>query len=198
MSALLARWVWCIGLIAVLAACGGTDSDTPERAGSEPAGSPGAIDERRGTYRGVGLHHSEDDLFRVFGRAEPAGDEPWVPLAEEDRDFYGPSALTLSPSGRPTREAAYRYRGAVFMVSGRSIAALTVSASGARTREGVAIDDELGEARRHYRVRCGEVTSTGASTPFPACWTRVGATYVWFGGDPIADITLSLLPPSGA
>lgn len=70
-------------------------------------------------------------------------------------------------------------------------------AENARTRSGVAVGDDLDRVRDQYtRVTCGEQiageASFGGGTPkYRWCRTVVAGVHVFFGGDPIASITLT-------
>lgn len=74
---------------------------------------------------------------------------------------------------------------------------ITLVGRDARTLAGVAIGDHLDKVKRVYRDRdpsCGE--EHGDNGPlWRSCFVRVGARFLYFGGDPISQI--SLQPPRG-
>jgi hypothetical protein len=99
------------------------------------------------------------------------------------------------PAVRPRRRLTLRYPDvALYFVDSRLVAFMLTS-PGAHTRRGVGIGTPLATAKRRYpELRCG-VSGAG----FPACNGRVrnGGRYVWFGGDPVENITLSTRAMSG-
>jgi hypothetical protein len=73
--------------------------------------------------------------------------------------------------------------------------AINLFGRGAQTAGGVAIGDALGDVKRVYAARhptCDTLADDDGPL-YPACWVRVGPQFLYFGGDPIAQI--SLQPP---
>ncbi len=174
--------------------------------GSRPCrdASPGVvlIDENRGTYRGVGIGASPEDVREALGNipfAEP--NEPLSPEAAESfHEIGGPTVL--APPCRPTRRPGgrsrlqlLRYPDVSFAFCDRRVFALVVIDRRARTRAGLRIGDGLEDARVLYpALRCGEAPS-GDIRRYPFCVGRLRPRRsLWFGQDPIASITVSTTP----
>ena len=60
---------------AAVAGCGGSDDDPPQR--------PATIDERAGTYRGVGIGSTRAEARRELGRVEGRSTDPLAPLGAD-------------------------------------------------------------------------------------------------------------------
>ena len=174
-------------LSSLLVACGGE---------SLPEG--GVIDLRAGTYEGVGIGDTPDQVRAEFG--QPSTSEKGAQPSGAD-EFRGPTSFRSWPDPDPGRgfvpPPAYRYPHVAFFDDGSDrISVVMVIAPGAATPEGVAIGDSLDSVRGVYPVRCGEDFGAG-EPPYPACVGRLGAErWVWFGGDPIENITIGRFPMS--
>ena len=167
------------------------DASSPVAAEQAKAGT---IDERRGTYRGVGIGHSRAQMWRVFGRLRPAGpNEPLTPTGSDYLRYRGPWTFDLTPGSARAQERDYRYRDVSFFFVEKTIRGFQVTRPGAQTRRGVTIGDPLAKARQLYpALRCGTVNEDTEYQPYPACAGRIAlARYIWFGGDPIANVTIA-------
>jgi hypothetical protein len=150
------------------------------------------VDERAGIVRGIHFGDSAHEIRRRLGKPTdtrtgffPAG-----------ADYTGPPAIAVRGSGRPT---TLHYGDTAFLVSQSSGAfAMATLAKTARTRAGVAVGDDLDRVRERYRgVSCGEAAAGepalgGAVPKYHWCRTVIDGTHVFFGGDPIASITVTL------
>jgi hypothetical protein len=160
------------------------------------------IDEVRGTYGGVGIGDTRKDVWRVFGRRPPLGrEEGFQPIGAGD-DFYGPNHFPA--------ESGYAYEDALFWfpvgdihlgrgspLRGRQdeVGGFQVTARGARTLRGIEAGDSLEEAREAYpELDCGEAPAGDVAT-YPYCSGRIAPErHIWFGGDPIMNISISRSP----
>jgi hypothetical protein len=180
-----------------LTACGG--------GGDNGATSPepgGAIDTKAGSYRGVGLGDDAAKMEREFGPQVPAAEgERVVPRSVGDENPYGPPVIQLTPpdTALPAEELAYRYEHVVFTVREGRIGAVKVNADGARVDGGpVRIGGELEEAEEKYGLRCGTAYEGSEYEEYPACTGKIAARrYIWFGGDPIRNVTVAITPLGG-
>src|SRR5690349_8696627 len=93
------------------------------------------IDEREGTYRGVGLLDQRRTLERRFGRAKVTKDGPWEPL---DIDFYD-AGLPTSSGYTSGAVAIWRFRSAAIVSYGGKTFTMAVTTSDAITRRGVGV-----------------------------------------------------------
>ena len=160
---------------------------------------PGRIDERAGTYRGVGLGDPVPAITQVFGPQRPASDyEAMAPFRYPEGGNYGPGVLQFGdyePFG-PT----LRYYDVVFTFKGgQGLGAFEVVEPGASTGSGVRIGDPLERARAMYpTLLCGTVNKDTEYEEYAACSGKLGPRrYIWFGGDPIKSITMSTNPLPG-
>ena len=172
------------------AACGGS---------SEKRGPALVIDERRGTYRGVGIGDRAAVVRRVFGPREFAGTNERISPTESDFvDDGGPTVVsvpckpTTPVRGGPSRHRWLRYAEVTFLFCDGRVFAFMVTDEAARTTAGIAIGDSLDEARDHYRrLRCGDAPA-GDYRRYPYCAGSVHAgRHVWLGEDPSRSITVS-------
>jgi hypothetical protein len=165
--------------------------------GSDPLPSGGTIDLRAGTFDGVGIGDSPQDMRAEFGEPPPSDEQGVQPLGAGA--FRGPTSFRHWPNPNPGRDfvppPAYLYPHVSFLDDGnRRISVVMVVAPGAATLEGVAIGDPLETVRGVYPVRCGEEFGAG-ERPYPACVGELEAErWVWFGGDPIENITVGRFP----
>jgi hypothetical protein len=185
------------GLALLAAACGGSDKSSAAQSQNDPLAT---LDLKRGSFGGVALGDTAQDMQRVFGRKSPAGEgERITALSVGDDPDYSPPVLTLEPQAGPAAESAYRYENVVFIVRQSTIGAIIVNDHGARARgTDVGIGDKLARARAAYDLECGTANEGTEYEPFPACVGRTAPhVYVWFGNDPIANITLAQVRPGG-
>lgn len=165
--------------------------------GSSPdrgaAARAGRIDERAGTYRGVGLDDSAARVKRVFGKPAPfRGD--LSPVGHNFYDDGAPVAVQKPPSHR--RDGALRYRTASFDVADGTVYGVEVVEQGARTNSRIRIGEPLASARRKQPgLRCGTALEGTDYQTFPYCTGKVApGIYMWIGQDPVASITLAHKP----
>jgi hypothetical protein len=149
-----------------------------------------AIDELSGDYGGVGIGSSPKEIMRVFGEIEPLVREgPFQPTGAVD--FRGPSFIRT--------EVGYAYEDVLFWLSSsdRKIAGFQVTGAGASTARGIEIGDDLDDVRARYReIRCGQAPAGESpifgNTTFPYCSGKVApGRWIWFGDDPVANISVS-------
>jgi hypothetical protein len=186
----------------VLVAVAMTSACSQSAANELPAASYERIDEVGGTYGGGGIGDTKEEVWRVFGRQGPLGrEETFQPTGAGD-DFYGPIFIPA--------ETGYAYEDALFWfpiddvhlgrgspLRGRQdeVAGFQVTAQGARTLRGIEAGDTLEEASAAYpELACGEAPA-GDYTTYAYCVGRVATErHIWFGGDPIANISVSRSP----
>jgi hypothetical protein len=165
----------------------------------EPLPEGGIIDLRAGTFEGVGIGDTPDEVREAFGEP-PASDERGAQPSGADQ-FRGPTHFRSWPDPDPgsgfVPPPVYRYPHVAFFDDGHErISAVMVIAPGAATPEGVAVGDPLASVEGVYPVRCGDEFGAG-EPPYPACVGRLGAErWAWFGGDPIENITVGRFPMS--
>jgi hypothetical protein len=156
--------------------------------GKEATGDPGRIDVERGTFRGVGIGDTFARMQAVFGgRGRATYDERIDPEGAPEY-FEGPDYI---PAAKP----GFRYESVSFLTDNEGlITYVMVTAPRSTTERGVAVGDDLDEARGTYpEVRCGTVNEGSDYTEYPACTGRVAVRrHVWFGGDPISNITIGV------
>ena len=169
-----------------------TSADASHRVPS-PA-KPARVDERRGTYRGVGLGSTRRQSARELGPSRAGPNEPFQPLREQGL------AIGIPPAPQTPRalgiESIWRFR-QVAMVTDRGRAwMIVVSASDARTRAGVGVGDTLATVRSAYsRASCGVANEGTEYVSYPYCSLRVARhRYLWFGYDPVRSLTMSRAP----
>ena len=154
--------------------------------GSQATGEPAPIDVPAGTFHGVGIGDTPERMHAVLGARSPAS-------GNERVDPTGAADLYDGPTSFHGGSVFYRYESATFFSSrdGR-IAYVMVTAPGSQTEGGVAIGDDLESARAAYpALRCGTANEGTDYRPYPACVARLAQhRWVWFGGDPITNITL--------
>ena len=180
-----------------LAACGGAG----DKRDSEPRQQPPAtLDLRHGSFGGVALDDTVQEMRATFGGKAPAAEgEPATALDIGTDQDYSPTVLAPANGGPPAAVLAYRYERVAFIVGGSRIEAIIVNDPSARVRgTDFGIGDELARAREHYDLKCGTANEGTEYEPFPACLGRTApGVYIWFGGDPIRNITLSSARPDG-
>jgi hypothetical protein len=193
----VARFVCVVLLIGGVTAC--TVSPSPD---DLPVAQFDRIDEVRGTYGGVGIGDTRQDVWRVFGRQPPlGGEEGFQPIGAGD-DFYGPNYIPAE-NGYAYEDALFWFpvedihlgRGSPLRGRQNEIGGFQVTARGARTLRGIEAGDSLEEARAAYpELDCGDAPAGDVAT-YPYCSGRIAEErHIWFGGDPIANISVSRSP----
>jgi hypothetical protein len=159
--------------------------------GDEPAAEFGGerapmIDEDAGSYDGLRLGDTVADVEEAFGAAAPLGEEDaFVPRRVEPWDHRGPVAIRASQVGE-AELTAYSYEDVFIMLEDGHVTVIDTVAPGATTVRGVAVGDPIEKAEAAYpELECGTIDES-----WSACQGRLGSRYIWFGGDPIRDITI--------
>ena len=169
-------------------ACGwGRD---PEPAPPRPA----TVDERQGTYRGVGIGTTRADAKRELGHVESGPTDPLAPLGV-DADEVGVPPSPRDPGG-PDGIAIWRFERAVMAAGGGRAWLLSIAADDAVTAERVGVGTTLAEVRVAYRgMDCGTVNEGTEYPQFEYCTVRVAPErYLFFAHDPVRSITMSTEP----
>jgi hypothetical protein len=178
-------------LLVVLASLALSACELVELADENNEEFPRLIDEQHGLYGQVGFGSTEAQIRATFG--EPGDGDGFFPL---DADSYKGPPFIKAPDGKePT---VLRYEEVAFLVSSDGVFAITVTRPAASTRAGVSSGEAIQAVRESYeRPSCGEAVAGeplfGDSTPtYPWCRVRLARTNVFFGGDPIESVTLTL------
>jgi hypothetical protein len=166
------------------------------RGGEEAPARPVVVDERRGTLDGIAFGETAAEVRAV--RGEPDDEHP---------GFFPQGVRYTGPPGIPSPRSDQRlrrpplplhYGDESYLVSPTvGVFSMATVAHGARTRAGIGIGDDLDAVRERYgRVRCGVAVAgeavLGGETPTYAwCRALVDDVRVFFGGDPVASITLT-------
>lgn len=191
-------------LAAVVLACTASSSGCDVERGSDEdarprSDGPATIDETVGSYRGIRLGDTENDVRRVFG--EPAEGEGFFPAGESFGEIGGAPGVAIWPHGSREAPTVLRYDDAAFLVGPRGVFAFVVTEDGAATKRHVGIGDPLQRARRVYGAGCGEQSYgeplfSDEAPSFPWCRTTIDDRIrLWFGRDPIRSITLARVGP---
>jgi hypothetical protein len=173
-------------------ACGEAGANAPRPAAST------VIDEFSGRYRGVGIGDGKEKMFETFGAKTAATDnEPVNPLDDHTEIYYGPWILDVDPDPEdpnPPPQPTYRYRKATFILFKDRISALVVVDASARTRRGVGIGSKIDDVEKAYpELTCGTANEGNSeASQFRACEGKTApGRWIWFGGDPVRNITLA-------
>lgn len=195
----LARLILALVLVAAVVASGCTVSSSP---GDLPAAKFGRIDEVDGTYGGVGIGDSKEDVWRVFGQKGPAPRSAGLQPTGAGEEFFGPTSLSAE-TGYVYEDVAFWFpvedlhlgRGSPLRGKQDEVGGFQVTARGAVTLRGIQAGDSLDEAKAAYpELECRDAPAGDIAT-YPACTGRVGEErHIWFGGDPIVNISLSRSP----
>ncbi|HWB56353.1 MAG TPA: hypothetical protein VG479_05400 [Gaiellaceae bacterium] len=187
---------WAIALVAalMLGACG-FDTDSPE---AESAERDALVDLDAGTYRGIGIGSTEEQMKAVFGDKDPALlTESAAPVGHEDSP--GPHAFNPFPGGAKPRW--FRYDTVTFFVADGEVVALMIVDPTTITTTGIRMGSELDAVKSGAGlegVRCGTVNEMTEYEPYAACSGKtVSGLDVWLGGDPLANITIGTVPLEG-
>jgi hypothetical protein len=166
--------------------------------GEPTASSTGhRVDLEQMTYRGTGLGATIAEIRASFG--EPESMEQVAAPAGADR-MRGPMSIPLPDALQtdpPLQEPPplLRYRDAAFLTDGSRVFAVLVEDPHAVTEKGVSVGDELERADTVYRLRCTTALGWSDEDVYAACFGRLSAgRYVWFGGDPIENISFATVP----
>jgi len=132
---------------------------------------------------------SRSGVLRRFGKPTKT-DFTVVPVGQENAAGYPP--VMYKVPGRPY--PALRYGDVAFLMYRNTVTGVEISAAGAQTTRGVGVGSSLAAVRRAYRgARCGTVDIGETFPVAPYCFIRASRhTYVWFGDDPVANISISL------
>jgi hypothetical protein len=164
-------------------------------AGEDEPREPVLVDERAGSLHGVRFGDSEAAVRRRLG--SPTDDAPGV--FPEGKDYTGPPSIPSPRSDQrpPRMPTPLHYGDTSYLVSPTvGVFSMATLESGARTRAGVGIGDDLDRVRERYdRVECGESVAgeaiVGETPMYPWCRALVGNVRVFFGEDPIESVTLT-------
>jgi hypothetical protein len=178
-------------VLAALAGCGGGDESAPGAAQTEPPARQVVLDERDGTYRGVGLGSTRAEVERVLGAVRESEEDPFAPLGMLGPEVGTPPSPRNPPGAGP--EEVWRLRDAALIADDDRAWLLLVSARGTRTRAGVAIGDSLSAVRKAYpRLRCGTANEGTEYVKTPYCAGKIApGRHIWFGRDPVRSIAVS-------
>ena len=158
------------------------------------------INERGGTFRGVGLASSRAEIEQEFGQPEPYSRKHGVvPVGHGFYELGLPDRIRPPGRGETVRQLArgvLRYGGASFQTTDEDGVYVFSVVSRARTPSGVAIGDPLAKVRRRYPgFRCGVRNRGRPRIAYRFCSGRLqSGVYLWFGQDPIRSITLASKP----
>jgi hypothetical protein len=179
-----------LGLVALgiqASACGASG-----RSGETRPPVRGDINPSSGSFAGVAIGDPVGAVQAQFG-AQPAArqDEPVIPASDDIGDYQGPGSMK-SP------DEWYRYPGIVVLASRGMVDAIMITAPGTSTIEGLVVGDPLDEATDLYPgLVCGSVERESGRR-YPACSAELASgRWIWFGGDPVANITLTRSMPEG-
>ena len=157
------------------------------------------IDERAGTFRGVGLGDPASEARNVFGPPTPYSQREGVaPVGDSYAEIGGPTSLSPGRGCRTEGDAnTLRYRGVTFAGCRGRLQDLLISATGAHTRTGVTVGTStLQDAKEAYPgLRCEMANEGTEYVSYPYCAGKVAPDrWAWFGRDPISSITLADRP----
>jgi hypothetical protein len=161
------------------------------------AASPFQLSESSGSYRGVEIGNTENEIEETLGRAV-RGDTVF-PLDER------PGARLIAPpaTGAPaecqtaTKNSVehLRYRRVSFVTCNKQVFEIFVTDTRAETTAGVGIGDELDEASEAYSdMDCVETAYGDFGEPLKYCSGKPDRYYIYFGGDPIGSIIVATVP----
>jgi hypothetical protein len=189
-----------VAWIALLLIGGG---DEPSRPGIGKAPEHKVINEEVPAFRGVPLGASKARITHRFGPVSSTNPErvQGSPLGVRPYDLKSDNAWDCVTGhdvlGNQHPAGVMRYRGVVLFTDRRSCAFITTE-DGAATQRGVAIGDPMDDAERAYPVlHCGTANEDTEYATYPFCAGRLPHTWIWFGGDPIDTIQLSISPLGG-
>jgi len=167
---------------------------------AHPAGR--VIDERAGTFRGVGLGDPAARVSLGLGRPGTLGGaaqtEEFGPLVGSEA-FDGPSSMDV---GSSPEDVFMRYPHVAFQIRAGRVRSVQVDDRSAATAAGVGPGDSISLVRRAYpRATCGEdaIHEEPDDLPYPVCELRLAANrwLTFFGtygrpGEPVVAVWLSV------
>lgn len=188
---------WCRGLLLVIAlaaasACGSAESGDDLLAESDRVA---VIDVTAGTYRGIPLGGTPEQMFAVLGRIDRADQDETASPTSVDED-YGPFGIAYPDVSCPA--PFYRYEHVALGFNCDELLWVKTVKRGEGTREGVGVGDPLAAVAPAYPgAVCGNAGG-GEWEEYSACSLEVAPRrFVWFGGDPIVSITIGSVPLEG-
>lgn len=175
-----------------MTACGDA-TETVAMARTCPPSPTGALtlDEHAATVRGIRIGDRRTTVLRRLRGAHGV----WSTGSSAALSHCG--AGFVGAVWVPERYRALRLNDLVIMFGGRpaKVYAFNLVGRGAHTAAGVGIGDPLDDVKKAYGsggLRC--TTIAGDDGPlWPACFVRAGPRFLYFGGDPIAEVALQ--PP---
>jgi hypothetical protein len=193
------RFISMLALLALLATAGCSVSSSPD---DLPTATFERIDEVEGTYGGVGIGDSKEDVWRVFGeKGRVPRNTSFQPTGAGD-DFFGPSHIPAE-TGYAYEDVLFWFpvgnfhlgRGSPLRDKQDEVGGFQVTARGAVTLRGIQAGDSLDDAKAAYpELECRDAPAGDVAT-YPVCTGRVAEErHIWFGGDPIANISVSRSP----
>jgi hypothetical protein len=166
-------------LVAALgaAACGGGGGGDPE--------PRERVDEHAGRFRGVAIGDRSAQVRHRLGPPRPYNAQGRIPGGESTIPY-------LSAGG------GLSYKGAFYAVKDKRVTAIIAYGDGAGTTNGVGIGDPLGDAQKKYREADCHAEELGDPTRDAYWEVQTGKhLWLWLGGDPIDNIVVSIVRPSG-
>jgi hypothetical protein len=177
--------------VAAVVGCGGDEGISPQREVSDasPVAHTATLDERRGTWRAIGIGSTRRDVQRALGRVRNG--DPLAPLGRNPLPTGVPPGPD-TPRGK-TPGQVWRATDAALVAHRNRAWLLVISAQGVVTRRGVGIGDTLDEVRKAYpHFRCEVANKNTEYVQIEFCTGRVAhRRYLWFGHDPVISVTVS-------
>jgi hypothetical protein len=159
-------------------ACGGNGGGDPE--------PRERVDEHAGRFRGVAIGDRTPQVRRRLGAPRPYDAQGPIPSGESTIPY-------LSAGG------GLSYDGVFYAVKDGRVSAIVVYGDGAATTGDVSIGDSLDDAEKAYRdADCHDAELLADPAHDAYCEVKTGRhLWLWLGGDPVDNIVLSIVPPSG-
>jgi hypothetical protein len=171
--------VGCASVAAVGAiACGGSNDRPRER-----------VDEHAGRFRDVAIGNRAAEVRRKLGPPQPHDPEKPLPSGES-------IIPVLSADGD---DPGMAYDGAFYAIKDGRVSAIIAYGDDAATTDGVRIGDSLDDAEKAYRdADCHDAEPLADPSRDAYCEVRTAPSlWLWLGGDPVDNIVVSIVPPSG-
>jgi len=138
-----------------------------------------------------------------FGVGEPSGTGGVSGRVDELAASF--HSVSIGDSTRAVQRAFhlgnhwFRYDSVCVFYGPRGGDGFMVTSRGSKTNRGVGIGDSLTLVRERYpRLHCGEANKDTEYHSYPACTGQVAADrYIWFGGEPISNLTIGDAPLGG-
>ena len=144
-----------VASLVALVGCGGA---------VEAAAGPKLLNEQDGTYEGVGIGSSSDDVRARFGK--PSDSQGFAPL--EPEGVEGPYAFGVSGGVRPT---VMRYERVAFILQFDKVFGFITSDEDAELTRKVGVGDSLERMRRAYSFACRQAHAGEAAQGPPPTYT---------------------------